>query len=105
MLCISRFLSLSFFIFTLQIVLLPQVSADIEKGKEIYVAQCLSCHGSSGEGQAEPLAPRLKSQHNWYIVTQMENYRTGVRKTNVMVHKSLSANQSQWVAEYLASLK
>jgi cbb3-type cytochrome c oxidase subunit III len=33
-------------------------------GREIYVAQCASCHGMSGEGNAKVGAPRLV-KHHW----------------------------------------
>lgn len=54
------------------------VTGDIEKGKVIYNT-CGACHGYAGEGRAAVNAPRQAGMSDWYLVTQLENFRSGVR--------------------------
>ncbi len=51
---------------------------DVARGKDLYAA-CLDCHGESGEGNIELNAPSLAGQYDWYLLSQMQNYRSGVR--------------------------
>ena len=54
------------------------VSGDVENGKEIY-AVCAYCHGSSGMGLQALNAPRIAGSSDWYMVRQLDNFKTGVR--------------------------
>lgn len=54
------------------------VSGNVQRGRELYAA-CAACHGAAGEGNAALLAPALASRSDWYLVTQLNNYRTGLR--------------------------
>jgi cytochrome c oxidase subunit 2 len=54
------------------------VSGDVEHGKQLY-AVCAACHGADGRGNESLNAPALKDQHDWYLVRQLENYRSGLR--------------------------
>ena len=40
---------------------------------------CAACHGADGRGIAATNAPRLKGMSDWYLVTQLKNFRDGVR--------------------------
>jgi cytochrome c553 len=40
-------------------------------GARIFGSRCASCHGPSGEGDAQDLVPRLGGQHYSYLVRQM----------------------------------
>jgi cytochrome c oxidase subunit 2 len=40
---------------------------------------CASCHGADGRGIQAMNAPRLKGMSDWYMVTQLRNFRDGVR--------------------------
>lgn len=51
---------------------------DIERGRELFEV-CVTCHGEFGEGSEDFGAPRLAGQHDWYLITQLENFRTGIR--------------------------
>lgn len=42
-------------------------------------AQCATCHGGNGEGNAELQAPALAQQDPAYLTRQLEHYRDGVR--------------------------
>jgi len=54
------------------------VTGDADRGKELYTA-CQACHGAHGEGNRSLNAPALSARTDWYLVTQIKNYRTGVR--------------------------
>lgn len=54
------------------------VSGDVAAGKAIY-ASCSACHGASGEGNRALGSPQLNIANDWYLVTQLKNYRTGHR--------------------------
>lgn len=54
------------------------VEGDPEKGAQYY-ATCASCHGADGQGNRELNAPALANQADWYLLTQLENYRSGAR--------------------------
>ena len=42
-------------------------------------ATCAACHGADGRGIQATNAPRLKGMDDWYLVTQLKNFRDGVR--------------------------
>jgi len=54
------------------------VEGDPELGAQHY-ASCASCHGSEGQGNRDLDAPALAGQADWYMVTQLRNYRSGAR--------------------------
>lgn len=62
-----------------------ETSGDPSKGKETYNGTCTQCHGSKGQGLAatgdvyHPPAPRLTGQHDWYMIRQLQNYKSGIR--------------------------
>lgn len=55
------------------------IKADASRGGELYVQTCLSCHAEDGMGNAELNSPRLAGMTDWYMVTQMQKYRAGLR--------------------------
>ena len=54
---------------------------DAVKGKTLY-ATCGACHGANAEGMEALNAPKLAGQEPWYIIRQLQNFKTGVRGTN-----------------------
>lgn len=54
------------------------VVGDTERGRVLYGA-CATCHGDAGEGLVTLEAPALAHQSDWYLVTQLNHYREGVR--------------------------
>jgi cytochrome c553 len=54
------------------------VTGDASRGRELYVT-CASCHGSNGEGNQTVGAPALADRTDWYLVTQLRNYKAGLR--------------------------
>jgi cytochrome c oxidase subunit 2 len=55
-----------------------EAAGDTAKGNALY-ASCQECHGANGEGSQDNNAPRLAGQHEWYLLHQMDNFRSGVR--------------------------
>lgn len=47
-------------------------------GQGLY-ATCAACHGAGGEGNAALNAPSLSIQQDWYLVRQLENFKSGAR--------------------------
>jgi cytochrome c oxidase subunit 2 len=56
----------------------PTVSGNVENGRKLYAA-CANCHGTGGEGNAALQSPALAARSDWYLVTQLSNYKTGLR--------------------------
>ena len=51
---------------------------DAAKGAALY-ATCSGCHGVAGEGVQAVGAPSLTHTSDWYLLTQLKNYKAGVR--------------------------
>jgi cytochrome c oxidase subunit 2 len=57
----------------------PQtVKSNTTHGGELYV-NCAACHGADGQGIRATNAPRLKGMSDWYLVTQLKNFKQGAR--------------------------
>lgn len=56
----------------------PTVTGNVRQGRKLYEA-CAACHGAKGEGNSELQAPALAGQTDWYLVTQLEHFRSGLR--------------------------
>ena len=57
------------------------LSGDVSHGKKLYEA-CVACHGAKGEGNATLQAPALAARTDWYLVTQLRNFKSGARGTD-----------------------
>jgi cytochrome c553 len=55
--------------------------ANVEKGKTAY-APCVGCHGAKAEGNKMMQAPALAGQNDWYLFTQLKNFKAGIRGSN-----------------------
>jgi len=51
---------------------------DATKGKTLYQT-CVACHGVSGEGNKALNSPNLNGLPDWYVVTQLKNFKEGIR--------------------------
>jgi cytochrome c oxidase subunit 2 len=54
------------------------VGGDATRGAALY-ATCSGCHGVNGEGVQAVGAPSLNHTSDWYQLTQMNNYKQGIR--------------------------
>jgi cytochrome c oxidase subunit 2 len=51
------------------------------KGKSLYTT-CAACHGQNGEGLQATNSPRLAGLHDWYLLSQLRKFRSGLRGAN-----------------------
>jgi cytochrome c553 len=57
------------------------IEGNLERGATLYQS-CVACHGAKAEGN-EPLGgPALTTQNDWYLATQLQHYKNGVRGSN-----------------------
>ena len=57
------------------------VKGDVQAGKSLYVL-CAACHGQNGEGMQAMSSPSLNQSSDWYLVSQLNKFKAGVRGTN-----------------------
>ena len=90
----------------------------IETGESIYrggitetsVAACMGCHAPNGKGNGPAGWPSLRGQHPQYLVTQLQNFKQGLRANdtgkmmrNVVVR--MSDMEMKAVAAYIAGIQ
>jgi cytochrome c553 len=64
----------------------PVLAEEIDmpaRAEEIVSGRCFLCHGIEGES-ASPVFPRLAGQHAEYIAKQLNDFKTGKRKSSTM---------------------
>jgi cytochrome c oxidase subunit 2 len=54
------------------------VKGNAKNGQQRYVT-CSACHGPDGRGVRQMNAPGLKGMSDWYLVTQLKNFKQGIR--------------------------
>ncbi len=54
------------------------IDGDADKGRAYY-STCAACHGVRGEGNIALGSPTLTGINDWYLVTQIRNFRDGTR--------------------------
>ena len=57
---------------------MAMAEGDVAKGKQTFVI-CAVCHGDHAQGNEDFEAPRLQGQHDWYLLTQLEKFKSEVR--------------------------
>jgi len=75
------------------------VEGDAKHGQKSFVT-CAACHGSDGRGNQAMNAPRLAGMSDWYLVTQLNNFKHGVRGAN---RKDMYGSQMASMAAILAN--
>ncbi|MCF3652353.1 PVC-type heme-binding CxxCH protein [Synoicihabitans lomoniglobus] len=51
-------------------------------GERVYLQNCVACHGSEARGDPSVGAPSLRGMENWYVQTQLQKFRHGLRGTH-----------------------
>lgn len=54
---------------------------DLEAGKASYMV-CTACHGPDGRGNEALKAPSLVGQSDWYLVAQLQKFKSKIRGSN-----------------------
>jgi cytochrome c553 len=82
---------------------------NLERGKELYDANCVECHGDYGEGDTEKFYPVLAGQHYKYMLRQITDIRDGRRRNAnpdmVKVVKKYSDDDLSSVVDYMSRLE
>jgi cytochrome c oxidase subunit II len=55
------------------------VEGDVQNGKSLYDPTCGICHSDEGQGVWSVHAPALSGMSDWYLVRQLQNFKSGVR--------------------------
>ena len=73
------------------------VQGNAKNGQNRYVT-CAACHGSDGRGIQATNAPGLKGMSDWYLFTQLKNFKQGIRGAHP---KDMHGPQMALMAEIL----
>ena len=57
------------------------LEGDAQRGEALFQT-CAACHGARAEGNESLGGPALTTQNDWYLATQLQNYKSGVRGSN-----------------------
>ncbi len=71
--------------------------ADEARAKKIVGGSCFLCHGTEGESSSE-VFPKLAGQHWEYIAKQLENFKSGKRKSTAMADMVARIQPDEMVA-------
>ena len=55
------------------------IKGDINQGKDYHLNLCSACHGSNALGNVALEAPALAGLNDWYVLSQYEKFRGGLR--------------------------
>ena len=73
------------------------VEGDVEHGERIFRV-CANCHGHDGMGIQALNAPRQAGMSDWYLVTQLKNFKARIRGSH---EKDMYGIQMQLMADIL----
>lgn len=78
--------------------------ADLKRAEEIVAGRCFLCHGMEGESSS-PLFPRLAGQHAKYMAKQLEDFKSGKRRSDTMKAQAedLTPDEMQALGLYFES--
>jgi cytochrome c553 len=71
--------------------------ADEARAKKIVNGVCFLCHGAEGESSSE-IFPRLAGQHWEYVAKQLDNFKSGKRKSTAMADMAGKLTPDEMVA-------
>lgn len=54
---------------------------DPSRGQKLY-APCGACHGVDGAGNPALFGPSLKHANDWYLISQLNKFKSGIRGAN-----------------------
>lgn len=58
------------------------MSGNVTAGETQFTTVCIACHGPDGGGNIAVGAPPIATQADWYLVRQLEKFKSGMRGTN-----------------------
>jgi cytochrome c553 len=57
------------------------IFGNVAAGEETYKV-CIACHGADGAGNKDLNAPPIRGANDWYLLTQLKNFKNKVRAGN-----------------------
>jgi cytochrome c oxidase subunit 2 len=54
------------------------IVGNLDNGERLWKT-CGACHGANGQGIEALNAPRLAGVNDWYLATQLKNFKAGIR--------------------------
>lgn len=76
---------------------LAHAQADEARAKKIVGGVCFVCHGMAGESSSE-IFPRLAGQHWQYIAKQLQQFKSGDRKSTAMADMAAKLTPDEMTA-------
>jgi cytochrome c553 len=82
-----------------------QAQADDERARKIVSGVCFVCHGVEGDAASEEF-PRLAGQHWEYTAKQLDNFKSGKRKSTAMAAMvtKLTASEMDALGRYFEKM-
>ncbi len=79
--------------------------ADEARARKIVGGVCFLCHGAEGESSSE-VFPRLAGQHWEYTAKQLENFKSGKRKSTAMANMvaTLKPDEMEALGKYFEKM-
>jgi len=59
----------------------PVLEGGNAKTGKAYFAACVQCHGANARGVLDEFGPPLVGANDWYLLTQLQNFKAGYRGT------------------------
>ena len=84
----------------------PAAKADPAQAQDIVAKSCVACHATDGNSPS-PANPVLAGQHADYVAKQLANYKSGARKSPVMMSmvSTLTPQDMKNLGAYFAGQK
>ena len=76
------------------------IKGNPELGKNYYYHRCGACHGAVAKGNAALKAPKLAGLDEWYVESQLNKFREGVRGTHA---KDKLGAQMHYIMNYFSA--
>jgi len=81
----------------------PHANADAADYEPVLdqIKLCVSCHGENG-ATLQPTFPILSGQHFYYLYVQLKDFKSGLRKNDIMgpIASQLEKSQMKLLAQY-----
>ncbi|MGA0054093.1 MAG: c-type cytochrome [Steroidobacteraceae bacterium] len=78
----------------------------LASGARVYFERCQTCHGATGQGNADRGIARLAGQHPEYLIRQfidvVEGRRPRLSKTHAPLMRELQRTELEGIADYLS---